>query len=258
MMPRLSSLALLVLLVLAGTIGAAWAWQEQEQQETPAPAPAPAPTDAAYRAQVQTQLRLERSLLALDLASYREARDRETGARARVTEVAVRMDQALGGDAVALGNIEALHDELSGAREAAGTAAQRVEERLVRLQERLRRIGFLEGETGTRAPQRPDPVSGRWRIRILPQNATGTFNLRLSGTVVSGSYALDGISSGSLRGTFTGNTLRLERVDQQRGFDSVFVGTVGAGQISGTWLLNDLATGGPSRGDWTAIRENGP
>lgn len=255
-MTRLSSLALLAslaVLVLAGTIGIARAWQEQE-----APAPAPLPADAAYRTQVQTQLRLERSLLALDLASYREARDREVGARARVTEVAGRLDQALGGDEVALGNIEALHDELSAARETASTAAQRVEERLVRLQERLRRIGFLEGETGARAPQRSDPVSGRWRVRILPQNATGTFNLRLNGTVVTGSYTLDGISSGSFRGTFTGNNLRLERVDQRRGFDSVFVGTVGTGQINGIWLLNDLVTGGPSRGDWTATRENGP
>lgn len=253
-MTRLSSLVLFAALVLTGTLGVAWAWQEE--QEAPVPA-GPPPADAAYRAQVQTQLRLESSLLALDLASYREARDREVGARARVTEVAGRMDQALAGDTVALGNIEALHDELSAAREAASTAAQRVEERLVRLEERLRRIGFLEGEVGARVPARPDPVSGRWRVRILPQNAAGTFNLRLSGAVVTGTYTLDGISSGSFRGTYTGNTLRLERIDERRGFDSTFVGTVGAGQIQGIWLLNELATGGPSRGDWTATRENG-
>jgi hypothetical protein len=252
-MTRSSSAAVLTFLVLAVTIGSAWAWQEPET-----PAPGPAPTDAAYRSQVQTQLRLERSLLALDLASYREARDRETGTRARVAEVAGRLDQALGGDAVALGNVEALHDELSAAREAANTAVQRVEERLVRLQDRLRRIGFLEGETGARAQARPDPVTGRWRVTILPQNATGVFNLRLNGAVVTGTYTLDGISSGSFRGTYTGNTLRLERVDERRGFDSTFVGAVGVGQIRGIWLLNELATGGPSRGDWTATRENGP
>lgn len=249
-MNRPSHAALLACLVLLGTAGLARAWQQ---------APAPAPADPSYRTQVETQLQLERRLLALDLASYREARDRERGALARVNEVSGRLDQALESETVALGNLEALHDELSSARETAATAAQRVETQLLRLQDRLRRIGFLQGELGPRAVRAPDPVTGRWQVRILPQDVTATFDLRLEGTVVSGTYSIaNGASSGSFRGTFVGSTLRLERIDRQRGFDSVFVGNVGAGRINGIWLLNDMVTGSPARGDWTATRENGP
>ena len=247
-MNRLSSVALLACLVLWGMTGIARAWQQT-----------PAPSDPAYRTQVETQLQLERKLLALDLASFREARDRERGAQARVNEVSGRLDQALASETMALGNLEALHDELSAARETASTAAERVEAQLQRLQDRLRRIGFLEGELGTRGPRRADPVTGRWQVRITPQDVAATFDLRLEGTVVSGTYTIgDGASSGSFRGTYVGNTLRLERIDRQRGFDSVFVGNVGAGRINGIWLLNEMATGSPARGDWTATRENGP
>jgi hypothetical protein len=247
-MNRPSSAALLACLVLLGTAGLARAWQQ-----------GPAPADPAYRTQVETQLQLERRLLALDLAAYREARDRERGALARVAEVSGRLDQALIGESMALGNLEALHDELSAAREATNTAAERVEAQLLRLQDRLRRIGFLQGELGPRATRAPDPVTGRWQVQILPQNVTATFDLRLEGTVVSGTYSIaGGASSGSFRGTFVNNSLRLERIDSKRGFDSVFAGNVGGGRITGIWLLNEMATGSPARGDWTATRENGP
>jgi hypothetical protein len=98
-------------------------------------------------------------------------------------------------------------------------------------------------------------------VVILPQNQTGTFNLTLNGTLVSGSYTLSGgnlaASAGSFRGTYADNRLRLERVDARRGFDSVFLGTVDSAtsRLSGTWSANDLASGQPARGDWSATRE---
>src|SRR5688500_20069282 len=102
--------------------------------------------------------------------------------------------------------------ELSSARAASQIAADRVEWQIQRLEDRLRRIGFLEGEAGR--PGTPtDPVSGTWQVTIRPQNQSGTWNLTLNGTLVSGSYRMNRGAAGSFRGTYTDNRLRLERVD---------------------------------------------
>jgi hypothetical protein len=217
--------------------------------------------------QIETDLRLERKLLALDLAAYREARTLEQRTRDQVAQVTGRLDQALTGDSMALGTLESVHLELSSSRAASQIAIDRVEWQIQRIEDRLRRIGFLEGEMGgggrpSIAETARDPLSGRWRVVILPQNQTGTFDLTLNGTQVSGSYTLTGGSltgstTGSLRGTYADNRLRLERIDSRRGSDSAFVGSVDSatGRLSGTWTANDLASGQPARGDWSATRE---
>jgi hypothetical protein len=235
----------LVLLLVLAALGLALAQQ---------PA-APAPAEGPARAQIETDLRLERRLLLLDLAAYREARERERGARDRVNAVSGRLDQALASDAVALGTVEALHDELSITRAAADTASERVDYQLLRLQDRLRQIGFLESELGGRQAVRTDPVTGRWRVRVAPRDATGVFDLRLDGAVVTGSYRMDGGGAGSFRGTFNANVLRLERIDAIRGFDATFTGTVSEERISGIWTATELASGEPAQGAWTAVRE---
>jgi hypothetical protein len=240
--------ASLVLLLVVAALGLALA-----QQPTP---PAPIPAESPARTQIETDLRLERRLLLLDLAAYREARDRERRAREVVNGVTGRLDQALAGDAVALGTLEGLHDELSTTRAAADTAAERVDYQLLRLQDRLRQIGFLESELGGRPAVRADTVTGRWRVRVAPQDRSGVFSLRLEGAVVTGTYQMDGGASGSFRGTFNANVLRMERIDATRGFDATFTGTVREGRISGIWTATELASGEPAQGAWTAVRES--
>lgn len=215
--------------------------------------------ETPVQVRASAELRLERQLLSLDLLNYNEVRERERRAMLQLTTVLGRMDEAMAGDSLTLGDLETLHNELSVAREAVRTAEGRLEAQLERLQERMRRIGLLEAEAaGSGGVRQLDPVTGRWRLTILPQNATATFDLRLSGTVVSGTYQVDGGTGGSLRGTYSAGNLRLERVDAQGGFDSVWVGVVGENRISGTWQSNELVTGQPTRGDWTALRESGP
>lgn len=212
------------------------------------------------RAQIETDLRLERKLLSLDLAAYREARALEVRTRDQLTTVTGRLDQALAASSVALGTLEGVHMELSSARAASQIAADRVEWQIQRLEDRLRRIGFLEGEAGR--PGTPtDPVSGTWQVTIRPQNQAGTWDLTLNGTLVSGTYRMSGgggggAAAGSFRGTYTDNRLRLERVDATRGFDSVFLGSVdpASGRLSGSWTAQDLASGQPAQGDWSAVR----
>ena len=223
---------------------------------------APAQETAATRnaatpamAQIETDLRLERKLLALDLAAYGEAGALEIRTRDQLTTVTGRLDQALAASTVALGTLENVHMELSSARAASQIAADRVEWQIQRLEDRLRRIGFLEGEAGR--PGTPtDPVSGTWQVTVRPQNQTGTWELTLNGTLVTGSYRMNGGAAGSFRGTYTDNRLRLERVDATRGFDSVYLGSVdpATGRMSGTWTAQDLASGQPAQGDWSAVR----
>lgn len=223
-----------------------------------APAQETATTRNAASIQIETDLRLERKLLALDLAAYREARALEIRTRDQLTTVTGRVDQALAASTVALGTLENVHMELSSARAASQIAADRVEWQIQRLEDRLRRIGFLEGEAGR--PGTPtDPVSGTWQVTVRPQNQTGTWELTLNGTLVTGSYRMSGggaAAAGSFRGTYTDNRLRLERVDATRGFDSVFLGSVdpATGRLSGSWTAQDLASGQPAQGDWSAVR----
>jgi hypothetical protein len=217
-----------------------------------------ATTEAAPQSPfVQTELRLERSLLSLDLVSYTELRERARRAQQGVNEVLGRLDVALAGDAVSLGTLESLQNDLDAARAATRITEERLSGQLERIQERLRRIGLLSGDRGGELRTAGDLVTGRWRVAILPQNVTATFDLRLNGTVVSGTYRVDNGLAGSFRGTYTGGSLRLERIDGRAGFDSVWEGTVGNGRIAGTWTSNQLATGQPNRGDWTAVREGG-
>lgn len=217
------------------------------QDETAAP-PAPSAN--------QVELRLEQRLLSLDLLAYNQTRDQERAASQHVADILSRLDQALASDSVALGTLESLHDELAAARGAAHAAEDKLNLQIDKLQERLRRIALLEGDTG--APARAaDALTGRWRVALHPQNATATFEFRLDGTVVNGTYKIDGGTSGSFRGTFAGGNLRLLRIDAQGGTDSVWLGTVANGRITGTWTANELAAGQPTQGDWTAVREGG-
>ena len=156
---------------------------------------------------------------------------------------------------MALGTLEGLQDELALARGAAHTAEERLNGQLDRLEERLRRIALLETDTG--APVRTDALTGRWRVTIQPQNLTAVFDLRLDGTVVGGSYQVNGSTAGSFRGNLADGRLRMQRLDAQGGFDSTWEGIVSNGHITGTWTTNELVTGQPNRGEWTAVRDNG-
>ncbi len=206
----------------------------------------------------QAQLRLERSLLSLDLVSYNEARERARRTQQGVNDVLTRLDTALAGDSVSLGALETLQDSLDAARAASRITEDRVSAQLEKIQERLRRIGLLDGGQPAAASKAADAVTGRWRVAIFPQNLTATYDLQLNGSVVSGSYTITGSGSkGSFRGTYSGGVLRLERVDTNTGFDSVWEGTVSTDRIIGTWMTNELATGQPTRGDWTAVRGGG-
>lgn len=114
-------------------------------------------------------------------------------------------------------------------------------------------------EAGTKSS---DELSGRWHVVIEPGGLKGTFDLELSGTIVTGVYALAGGWKGSLRGTFIGQNVRLERIDAQLGFVAVYSGRlVTRGEekrLEGRWDATNLVAGGAVSGSWTARREGAP
>jgi hypothetical protein len=127
-----------------------------------------------------------------------------------------------------------------------------------RFLERSRRIVSLTEELARRraAPRgESDPVTGRWAVSIDPGKVTGIYRLRLDGTLILGDYVLAGGFKGSLRGTYVGDRITLQRIDSERGFDATFYGKlVGTPKrITGSWEATAIAPAiGPSAGTWGA------
>ena len=123
-----------------------------------------------------------------------------------------------------------------------------------RIVERRRSIAALESEL---VPKKLDAVTGRWAVTLDPGSQRGYFRMTLDGTIVSGEYALEGGSTGSLRGTLVSDRLRLERVDSAQGFSAIFYGRVARdmSSIAGTWETTTFGGGATTNGIWKAIRE---
>ena len=127
-----------------------------------------------------------------------------------------------------------------------------------RMLDRAQRIGMLQEEIARRrsATRKPaDPVTGRWQTVIDPGGRRGVFRLVLDGTLLSGDYVLDGGFRGSVRGTYIGERVSIQRIDSERGFDATFYGRLQplAKRITGTWEATAIApTVGPVAGTWSA------
>ena len=210
---------------------------------------------------------LESLLVAIDLE--RKARAEDALEVDRLTSAAARADAAASiarqklVDSLRVGDTDVgtLREEEERVVEAEAKAHASQETRraaVSRLIERVRRIGLLQEEIARRrlSTRRPaDPVTGRWQVVIDPGGRKGVFRLVLDGTLLSGDYVLDGGFRGSLRGTFVGDRVSIQRIDSERGFDATFYGRVQpqAKRITGTWEATAIAPAiGPVAGTWSA------
>jgi len=104
-----------------------------------------------------------------------------------------------------------------------------------------------------------DELTGKWNVNVEPGGLRGTFDLKLEGTLVNGTYQLSGGWKGSLRGTFIGGNVRLERIDAQLGFVATYSGRMawreGERRLEGTWEATNLAAGMPVSGNWVGRRD---
>jgi hypothetical protein len=119
-----------------------------------------------------------------------------------------------------------------------------------------RRVGDLEREAGPKS-RHDDPISGDWHVRIDPGAQEGEIHFSLEGTLLGGSYSLEGAMTGSVRGTYVGDRLRFDRVDSRLGFSAVFYGRLlSDGTIAGTWEATELGGGGATSGTWSAVKKS--
>jgi hypothetical protein len=205
-------------------------------------------------------------VLRADLARERR---RLASDASQLAEVGRRLQTATGdlataSEAVAdlAGRSDSSMEEVARREEAVAVAEQEVRtlldrRRLLveRLLERRRGIALLDAELkGKRPAATADLLSGRWNVTVEPGEQRGVFRLALDGTLVSGEYTLEGGFSGSLRGTLIGDRLRLERVDSQLGFTTIYFGRLArdGSQLSGTWESTTFGVGAAGAGRWRA------
>jgi hypothetical protein len=100
-------------------------------------------------------------------------------------------------------------------------------------------------------------LSGTWDLVLLPLEQRGVVTLQQNGTLVSGTYQLDGGWTGSLQGTLVNRKVFLVRIDSQLGRMMEMEGFLaGDGdRIRGTWLNYELAGLEGSTGHWSATKQ---
>lgn len=96
---------------------------------------------------------------------------------------------------------------------------------------------------------------GLWRIEVPGANLSGLMRLAVEGALVRGDYRLSNGRHGSMSGTYAGGRLDLVRVDSQGGRDAALVAEVDErrGTFAGSWQRFELASGGPSMGQWSGV-----
>ncbi len=231
-----------------------------------ADAPAPAPEASGGQEPpgavdaIRAELEIERTLLREDrarndqLSQERIKSDADLDQAYKDLDAAVRREDVSAPDAIAdvtsrLESAEKQRSELL------------TTERLVveSIRNRMRRIALLEDRLHAlqaRTAETTGPLSGSWDVVLLPINQRGTFQLTQNGTLVQGSYTLEGGWTGNLRGTFVNRKLFLERIDSRLGRSAEFEGylSTDGSRIRGTWLNYDLTAEGGSNGQWSATR----
>ena len=217
---------------------------------------ADAPGTPAARA-VGAVIEAERTLLEEDLVRQRRMAQERSLALRRLDELYVALDAAIGRKDTA--TIETMIYQVE------ETERQRAEqlalERIVveRIRDRLRRITVLaERLAGLDAgdEQNVGPLHGRWTVSLLPTSQRGVFNLEQTGTLVSGTYELDGGWTGSLTGTLVDRKVHLVRIDSKLGRSMELEGFLSSdgNQIRGSWQTYDLSGDVQPNGQWTAVR----
>lgn len=214
-------------------------------------------SDAAALDALTTALETEKRALGYAADELERATFRMSRAESAVGEAHSRLLQLAkdGGDRAAVQDAE------EAIAEAESRLRQQQERRRAlstRVGDRLRQIAVLREEIARyRTAQRGvDPVSGRWEVSINPGSQKGIYRLVLDGTIVSGDYTLSGGFRGSLRGTYVGDKVTLQRIDSERGLDATFYGKVVTSpkKIIGTWEATAIAPAiGPTAGTWAAL-----
>ncbi len=213
---------------------------------------------------LRVELRIHQEMLSRDVEALRREREATQQAWARVQRDTTGLMQAQSQgealDSLAMRNedLRLAEAEVTGRLAAAQALRTSIIARRAEIEATEREIARLEEMVGTEV----DPITGTWRLVLEPGGLEGFAYLRLDGTLVQGTYRLAGNWTGSLRGTYIGRRLQLERIDSQLGFAARMFGRLVRGgseaRIEGNWEAVELASGQPAAGSWVADRVRDP
>ena len=198
----------------------------------------------------------EQELLDAAQVVFVSARIQQLEAEGQVASLASGLEALLTREEIPVAEVEDLRATLFLARAIAEAFEEQADEAGGRILDHQRRLVALEALAGSKDPSSGDAVSGTWKILTLPSGREGLLEIQLDGTLVSGSFSLDGGSHGSLRGTYVAGKLRLERIEAERGFDLIYEGRLNEEEdrLDGGWRTTLLGSPGPGGGQWSATR----
>ncbi len=210
---------------------------------------------------LRLQVGIEKRLLVADLASLERVVGQLRGAADRMVRLADDLLRAEkeGEDAASFAARSTDLRRAEGDVAELTAAAQQIRTTVAARRGYLEQVQAELKQLEDNASPGKDDLSGRWIVAIEPGGLKGAFDLHLDGTLVSGVYQLSGGWKGSLRGTFIGGGVRLERIDAQLGFAAVYNGRLvtrgGEKRLEGSWDATNLAAGMPVSGTWVGRRE---
>jgi len=231
------------------------------QDDAPAPPEPHSPTDAAVTA-IAADLHVERTLLEESVQRYRQLGGRRAALLERLSELYAELDRrvaaAAAPDAAPGVDAQLLQIDTAEAERSRLAASERGLIEQIVLQSR--RVALLEQQrselAGRLEEQEAGRLTGAWDVALLPLEQKGTLELRQSGTLIHGTYRLDGGFSGSVQGTVVNRKVYLVRIDSKLGKSMELEGYVSTDgrTIRGTWLNYELAGGAGSTGQWSASK----
>lgn len=245
MRTRLAATALVALLPL----GAALAQAPREPSKPPGAVEA-----------VAAAIAVERELLREDLERLKRLGAGRDAALEREREALLAIDALTSRpEALTPESIERARAALLAAETERGRAIDAQLALLERVLERGRRVSLLEGRLADlteRAGEAAGPLSASWDVAFMPSGQKGRFALSQSGTLVTGTYSLDGGWTGSLQGTLVNRKVYLERIDARVGRWGSLEGYLASDgrTIRGTWSRLELAGQDGAEGQWIATR----
>ena len=206
---------------------------------------------------LEANQRIENRLLDGELERYDATRLREQQALQELRVQTNALDRALKRPQARLDELEQLETEVAQAREAAYGISRELSDLRRQLYNRMARLAELAAEIQRERGRQlvpPSQLDGFWNLRIEPTGEVGLLELRVNGTLITGTYRLSGRRNGSVRGTLADNRVDLERIDNSNGFDSVLEGEFNPAtrKITGGWTAVDVSGGRLGGGTWEA------
>jgi hypothetical protein len=211
-------------------------------------------------AAVAAELEVERTLQEENLRRYQSMSSRRARLLARLNELYRALDEVMGSQqTVTRERVDSLIDQIDVVEGERGRMLATERALIENIVTQSRRVVLLEAQLAKlqgRQDQEAGELNGVWDVVVMPLDQRGSFSLRQSGTLVSGTYRLAGGWTGSLQGTLVNRKVYLVRIDSRLGKSMELEGFLSSDgrRIRGSWLNYELAGSEAATGQWSATK----